>query len=171
MKSPLFETHLKAKDVKTEDLPAAFRKASLNMALSSLVCEKAIQSISNVPRENVAFILATHFGEIESSLEFLKTYYETQMPRPILFQNSLHNSTLGFVTIHLGLTGVAMTVSSDQETEKSAYLLAESLLETHSHVMICFVDCIPEALVPYYGKSFPSIEKYFNQASCFVYSR
>lgn len=167
----IFETHLNSADVNLEALSPAFRKASLNMVMGSLVCEKVIQQIPLVPKDQVALVLATHFGEVDSSLEFLRIYHETQMPRPILFQNSLHNSTLGFASIQLGLTGPAITVSADKETEAAALLTVDTLLETSPYVLLCFVDYIPELLTFYYLDRFPFMKKYLNKASCFLFHR
>lgn len=167
----IFETSIKSSEVDLENLAPAFRKASLNMIMASVVCEKAIQQIADVPKADVGFILGTHFGELDSTLEFLRTYHETQVPRPILFQNSLHNSTLGFITIQLGLTGPSLTVTTDCETVSSAMLMAETLLEKSRYVLVCLIDCIPEKLTPYYLKRYPFFEKHLNKASCMLFSR
>ena len=167
----LNKTELKITELDLETLDPSYRKATVNMALACLACENLLKLHPEIPRGDISFILATHFGEVHSTLEFLKTYHETQVPRPILFQNSLHNSTLGFTSIQLGLTGPAMTVSADAETEKATYELADSLFELSPYVLVCFVDYVPESLMAYYEQSFPFIKKYLNQASSFLYSR
>lgn len=165
----LTQTQVKATDIDLDQLDATYRRASLNMVMACLACEEAIQKLPHdLDKDDLAVIFATHFGEVESSLSFLKTFEESKMPRPILFQNSLHNSALGFTSIHLGLKGPAMTISVDEETEGSAYLLAETLLENHARVLICFVDHIPLPLMNAYLKRFPFVEKFLNQATCLI---
>ncbi len=171
IKNLIFETSLSASEIHPEEMGAVYRKATLSMMMACLVCEQAIQKISNVPKNEIAFILGTHFGEVDSTLEFLSTYNETQIARPILFQNSLHNSTLGFTSIQLGLTGPALTVSTDHETERASMLLADTFLETNPYVMLCFVDYIPEPLIPFYLERFPFLKNSLNRATCLLYSR
>lgn len=147
---------------------ARFRKATSNMILATLACEHVLQ---NLPSKDVSLVLGTHFGEVESTLDFLNNYHLTQVPSPILFQNSLHNSTLGFVTLHLGLHGPAMTVSADHETVSSAFKTAENLLQLTPCVMVCLVDCIPESLVSHYLANFPFMNKHINRAACFALTK
>ncbi|MGE3759614.1 MAG: beta-ketoacyl synthase chain length factor, partial [Pseudobdellovibrionaceae bacterium] len=103
--------------------------------------------------------------------DFLSGFHETQTPSPILFQNSLHNSTLGFTTIHLGLTGPALTVSADKATISSALETAQSLLEVTPYALVCFVDYIPTELEPYYLARYPFMEKNWNRAFCCALAR
>jgi hypothetical protein len=168
----LSEHILPAAEVDLNSLPPAFRRATLNMALATLSCEKCLEALPpGLPRDQVSFVVATHFGEVRTTLEFLSTFHETQTPRPILFQNSLHNATLGFASIHLGLTGPAMTVSCDRETASAARALGESLLALTPYMLLCFVDCIPGPLTEYYLNAFPFLETHLNKASCFLYAR
>jgi 3-oxoacyl-(acyl-carrier-protein) synthase len=163
---------IEASQLNFDALDPAYRRATTNMAMATLACEQALSTIpAQIPREEVSFVLGTHFGEVHSTLDFLSTYYETNTPRPILFQNSLHNSTLGFATIKLGLTGPALTVITDRKTQNSVLNLAESLLTMTPYVMVCFVDCIPDQLIPQYLENFPFMEKFMNKAHCFVFSK
>ena len=148
---------------------APFRKATMNMKLAFLVCEKALLSLPNTPKESITFIVATHFGEVQSTLDFLSTYNESQVPSPILFQNSLHNSTLGFVAIQLGLVGPAMTISLAEQTQNSLQLLVQSMTDLGKAVIICFVDYIPSELQPHYLANFPFLNHTLNRAIAYAF--
>lgn len=164
------QTYLNLKDLDLNSLDPSFRRATPNMILATLGCQKLLESIPNVARDEISFLLGSHFGEIGMSLDFLKTYHDTQIPRPILFQNSLHNSTLGFATIHLKLTGPAMTVSTGQQTVTSTFDLVENMLLQTPFALICFVDGAPENVFQYYREFWPEFERYQNQAYCFLLS-
>jgi 3-oxoacyl-(acyl-carrier-protein) synthase len=51
------------------------------------------------------------------------------MARPLLFQSSLHNGTLGFLSIELGITGPSFTVSQHVQTREESIALGKSLIE------------------------------------------
>jgi hypothetical protein len=160
------------RDLNLDSLDPSYRRATVNMALATLCCEKLLAKLpEGIDKNQISFVVATHFGEVHSTLEFLNTYNETKTPRPILFQNSLHNSTLGFASIQLGLTGPGLTISCDHETEFSAKLTCENLLELTPYVLLCFIDCIPSELSNFYLEKFPFLEKHLDQASAFLYSR
>lgn len=165
------EAALETRDVRLDELDARFRKASLNMALTTLCTQSVLEKIPRIPKERISFVVGTHFGEIESTLEFLIGVHESNTPRPILFQNSLHNSTLGFTTIQLGLTGPAMTVSADRETVAAALAMADTLAELTPAVLICIVDVIPDALKDEYLAQHPFLEASLNRARCYAYLR
>jgi hypothetical protein len=168
----LAENTLSVSDVQVDSLAPTYRRASLNMSLATLCCEKTLRELPpDIDKDQLSFVVATHFGEVSTTLEFLNTYRETQTPRPILFQNSLHNSTLGFASIQLGITGPAMTVSCDVDTERAALDISETLLELTPYVLLCFVDCIPQALRDHYVNTFPFLEKHLNRAHSLLYAR
>jgi hypothetical protein len=168
----LAENVLDARQIDLNSLDPAYRRATLNMALTTLNCEQLLKMLpATVSKDQISFVVGTHFGEVSTTLEFLRVYHETQTPRPILFQNSLHNSTLGFASIHLGLTGPAMTVSCDRDTEKAAMEISESLLQITPYVMLCYVDSIPDSLTEHYLETYPFLEKFLNKARCFLFAR
>lgn len=164
----LAQSHLALKDIDQNAIDPAFRRATPNMTLATLACENLLKSVPNIPRSEISFILGSHFGEIAASLDFLKTYHDTGVPRPILFQNSLHNSTVGFATIQLGLTGPALTVSTDYLTTRSVLDLAENVLEMTPFAILCFVDSVPERVAAHYQSHLANFERYQNQAYCFL---
>lgn len=167
----LAQHRVRAHEINLDQLDPAFRKATLNMALATLASDEVLKKIPDVPRDQISFVLATHFGEVATTMDFLETYRDSQLARPLLFQNSLHNSSLGFACIHLGLTGPAITVSADRETHAAALSTAENLLGLTPYVLVCYVDCLPAPLAPYYLASFPFLKEHLDQASCELYAR
>ncbi len=61
--------------------------------------------------EDCGFVLGSCHGELEVTIDFLKTYSQTGVARPLLFQNSLHNSTSGFICMNWKISGPMLTVS------------------------------------------------------------
>ncbi len=161
---------LDSKEINLEILPVAYRKATMNMALTTLACEKLLTAAAEILKEDIAFVVGTHFGEVDSTLDFLSTFYQTNVARPTLFQNSLHNSTLGFSAIQIGLTGPALTISLSTETQGSLGLLVDSLLGLSSAVLICFVDFIPEKLAEHYLENFPFLKHTLNSATAYLFA-
>ena len=161
------KTEINSLELTSANDSAPFRKATMNMKLAFSACEKALNSLPTMPKENITFIVATHFGEVQSTLDFLSTYSETQVPSPILFQNSLHNSTLGFVAIQLGLIGPAMTISLAEQTQNSLQLLVQSMVDLGQAVIICFVDYIPNELQAHYLAHFPFLKHTLNRATAY----
>ncbi len=155
-------------EINLEILDPAFRKATSNMIAAHAVCQKTLAGLTEAQKKSLSFIVATHFGEVSSSLEFLTTLKESKMAKPILFQNSLHNSTLGFVSIQLGLTGPCFTLSADEKTDEAVANTAEALLPLTENVMICYVDMIPAFLKENYAQSFPSLSLHLGWARSVV---
>lgn len=162
---------ISANEINLQELEPEFRKATLNMVLATFAMKTVLREAQDVPRHQIATIVGTHFGEVESSLDFLSTYRQSKITRPILFQNSLHNSTLGFASIQLGLTGPGMTISTDDLTVRAVANCAESLLTTSEYVLICFVDYIPSALVESYQRKHPFLQQHLNLARAFLLTR
>ncbi len=155
----------------SEGINPAFRKATLNMQAAFSVCHLSIQTLHQDQRDLVSLIVSTQFGEVSSSLEFLTTYYDTGLSKPILFQNSLHNSTLGFVTIQLAIKGPAITLSSDEQTDTAVQETARSLLELTPHVLICLVDIVPDFLKSHYAVAYPALKAHLGWARAFLISK
>lgn len=109
-----------------------FRKATLNMSLAWLSVDAAIARIRPWDRallSDTAMILGSSYGELETTKDFLGTLAASGVARPLLFQNSLHNATLGFLTMRLGFTGTAMTLSNRHFTGEDSLATALDLLE------------------------------------------
>lgn len=169
MISLIAKKEISAVDISINTLAPSFRKATMNMVLAHSACENVLKAVPDISRDDITFIVATHFGEVQSTLDFLSTYCETQIPSPILFQNSLHNSTLGFVAIQLNLMGPALTISLAEQTQDSLTLLVESMLDLGRAVIICFVDFIPQELHKHYLENFPFLKNTLNKAIAFAF--
>jgi 3-oxoacyl-(acyl-carrier-protein) synthase len=158
-------------DIKNFDENPTYRKATPNMALAAIACNQLLEKHPQIVKSQIAFVLGTAFGEVEASLSFLKFQSEEGISRPNLFQNSLHNSTLGFVTIQLGLTGPAVSVSSGSATYSSTMLTAQTLLHLSDYAFGCIVDVVPENLQTYYIDVFPDVQSYIGKAHCWLWKR
>lgn len=114
-------------DVSGHALLPEFRKSSLGMVYTHAAVTKLLQAtpeaIAKVGAEQCGIVVGTSQGELGSTKEFLENIALKGVARPIIFQNSLHNSTLGFLTLQFGITGQALTVSN-------GYLSGEDALST-----------------------------------------
>ncbi len=108
-----------------------FRKATRHMCLAYESFSTALQGadLTSVPPERLGLILASSHGELPVTLEFLKTLAISGVARPLLFQNSLHNSTTGFLSLTFKISGPAITVSNLYFSGESALQTASTLLE------------------------------------------
>ena len=112
-------------------IPAAWRKATRNMIMATASIERALQTAPGLidsARDEIGLVLGSNSGELETSSEFLTTLSRTRVARPVLFQNSLHNATTGFASIHFRLTGPTFTVSSGRQNPREALILAQALM-------------------------------------------
>jgi 3-oxoacyl-(acyl-carrier-protein) synthase len=123
----------------------ALRKASKKMMLALAACERAIASSGIEDVSRGALILNSGFGEIEATGGFLKAFEETKVARPLLFQNSLHNSTTGFLAIHFGIQGPLFTVNHRSEGGSQALGIASTLLDEGlcDHCVVVSVESVP----------------------------
>lgn len=120
-----------ARDLEGYAVPPQWRKATRNMMTATLSMERAL---AHVPgwmeraHEETGLVLGSNSGELETSSEFLTTLSRTKVARPLLFQNSLHNATTGFASIHYKLTGPTFSVSSGAQLPLESLEMARSLL-------------------------------------------
>lgn len=119
-------------DVKSYLMQAAFRKASRKMTLCFDAIKKAVATNPSLFTSEklgaAGLVLNSGFGEIEATGGFLKGLSETGVARPIFFQNSLHNSTTGFLAIQFGIRGPVFTVNHRTRGGNEALEIAETLL-------------------------------------------
>jgi hypothetical protein len=158
-------------NIDPQNLDPKFRRATLNMIASSIVCQNTLKKYGLQKNRSVGFIYATHFGEIESSTQYLYLLDKENFGRPILFQNSLHNSTLGFVTVDLQLKGPSLTVSGGDHMNESILNAAESLLSICDDVLVCMSESIPDKYVNIYAETFPRAISWFNRSEAFLISK
>ena len=128
-----------------------FRKSTRNMILALVATERALaQAAAFAIDERTALVFGTAYGEIETTKDFLLTLADLRIARPLLFQNSLHNSTTGFLTLHFKLTGPALTVSSASVTGEESLNTAFTCLRSGicDRAIVTVTDSIPADLHP-----------------------
>lgn len=115
----------------------AFRRATRNMAMAYA----AVQSLlTSLPSEWVAkhaptwsAVLGTSDGELDVTVQFLKIFGGSAMARPFLFQSSLHNATLGFLSERFGWRGAGATLCGyDTSGEQALEAASEWTCQTSS---------------------------------------
>ena len=129
------------------------RRATASMKMSIYLMEEFFKKQKDLFDEETPLIFCSRHGEIEPTIEFLKNYAEKALARPFLFQNSLHHSTLGFVSQNLQLLGPSYTLCSEDNPLGEAQCLAESLIEGGApSVAILCVDHMPQFMKEVLGK-------------------
>jgi hypothetical protein len=91
-------------------------------------------------------VLNSGFGELESTGGFLQALSETGLARPLLFQNSLHNSTTGFLAIQLGILGPVLTINHREEGGFQAFEAASVLIQSGQcqSCLVVTVETVPK---------------------------
>lgn len=112
-------------------IPPAWRKATRNMVMATAAIGRALtldKAWLEAHGAKVGLVLGSNSGEMETSVEFLSTMAKTGMARPVLFQNSLHNATTGFASIHFAIRGPSFSVASGSNLSGECLSAAEGLL-------------------------------------------
>ena len=123
-----------------------FRKASINMKMAYHSILQATENFNHL--EDCSFVLGTSYGEIDNTKEFLKNLAVSGLARPILFQSSLHNGTLGFLALELKMKGPSFTISEHCFSGEKALLQAIDLIKA---------DISPASLVTAYDIMSPAL--------------
>jgi 3-oxoacyl-(acyl-carrier-protein) synthase len=103
------------------------------MMLAFAAIEEALSGLNGINLAQTfgasfGMVLGTSLGELDVTQEFLGTLASSGVARPILFQSSLHNATIGLMSLHLGVTGPCLTVSGSHCTGEKALETAQVLL-------------------------------------------
>jgi hypothetical protein len=106
-----------------------FRKATRNMAMAYASLEPLLAELDSEIVRETGLVFGSSHGELETTKEFLKTLAATEVARPILFQNSLHNSTVGFLAMKVGITAPTVTLSNGMHTAEDVFEAARTLLD------------------------------------------
>jgi hypothetical protein len=120
-----------------------FRKATRNMKMGYAAIEPILERFPKL--QSASFVLGSSYGELEVTKTFLSTLEQQGVARPLLFQNSLHNATLGFLALKIGATGPSMTVSHRHFTGENCLEAASLLLAAGSSLCLALTV---EARVP-----------------------
>jgi hypothetical protein len=81
-------------------------------------------------RAKLGMVLGTSHGELDHTIQFLRGLGAAGVARPFLFQNSLHNATLGFLSQRLGICGPGFTVSHRFGSGEDSLELATDLIDS-----------------------------------------
>ncbi len=102
------------------------RKKSVNMVLASEIVKDLWRKLpSDLDLSSLNIIFCSGEGELQQTFEYFRNLAQDRA-RPILFQNSLHNSTLGSLSLELpGITS-GITVSNGELSFESAVDMALS---------------------------------------------
>lgn len=89
------------------------RKKSENMVFAIKITESLLLDLPQEIKSKFNLILTTGDGEIAQTYDFLKNLAENRL-RPTLFMNSLHNSTLGALSLEVPGIVSGMTISNGE---------------------------------------------------------
>jgi 3-oxoacyl-(acyl-carrier-protein) synthase len=117
---------------------SSFRKATRNMMMGYAAIEPLLAKVPQLAK--AAFVLGSSYGELEVTKEFLNTLDTQGLARPVLFQSSLHNATLGFLSLKLGIRGPSITVSHRYLTGENCLEAASLMIE--SGVELCLTAAV-----------------------------
>jgi hypothetical protein len=137
-----------------------FRKATRNMMLSFLAIQKAVAPYENRLKDfsgQLGLFLGTGHGELEATHHFLTRFKESGHGSPTSFQNSLHNSTAGFLTQKLRIEGVSLTTSNSYFSGENALDLAVLALREDQirFALVVGVDSLVPGLRHAFGRMYP----------------
>ena len=127
-----------------------FRRATTNVRLAASAVEVALAKLPlplGALGLRVGLVVATGHGELEPTAGFLLELGRSNVARPLLFQNSLHNTVTGFLAQRLRIEGPVTTVSDGMYSGEDALDVARTLLLSDADVVLVVgVDTFPPAL-------------------------
>ncbi len=121
------------------------RKKSINMLLCEDSLKKLLESTTLPVGLPLKLFLCSGEGELAQTYKFYYDLAVNQRARPILFQNSLHNSTLGSCSIAFPNIEMGATISSSLHSIESALDIALNEIEP-ALILIVGVDAYPSEL-------------------------
>jgi 3-oxoacyl-(acyl-carrier-protein) synthase len=131
-----------------------FRKATRNMILAHAALDEALSPFFEKTKkpclEDFGLVLGTSRGELDVTMRFLTGLAEKKVASPLLFQNSLHNSTAGFLSLYWKLSAPAITVSNSYFTGEDALDLGALMIQEQQcrFCIVAAVDSTPPELLP-----------------------
>lgn len=155
---------------------AEFRRATRNqifayLAIQAVLEPHAARLSTILPR--LGLVVGTGHGELAVTKDFLGELGKSGVARPILFQNSLHNATLGFLTKAFSVMGPALTVSNLFFSGENAIDLATVLLESGDvdYCLAVGVDGLVPELAPSLRECYPHGTRLGEGAGALLLSR
>ncbi len=150
MKSFILNAHHVEKSWNPSSLVSnEFRKATQNMRYCFFTVTELLAPFQELIRAHsvgrMGIFLGTSHGELEPTIEFLKNLAPSKVVNPIHFQNSLHNSTLGFITQRFSLTSPGMTTTNLYFSAEGALEMAQLALHVKQvdFALVLACDTIP----------------------------
>jgi 3-oxoacyl-(acyl-carrier-protein) synthase len=135
-----------------------FRKATPSMTMAYAALKKALNLLPRtIDQQNMGVVVGSSYGELELTEQFLVHLKKNNMARPMIFQNSLHQSILGFLSMMLRSSGPALTVSNrffsgENALEAGQTLLGAGACETCA---VIAVDAFAPTFAPVYERLYP----------------
>lgn len=136
---------LRLADIRELTLLNENRKKSPNMLIASVLAKKILAAArSQIAIHDLDLIFCSGEGELQQTFDYFKGLTQG-LARPILFQNSLHNSTLGSLTLEIEHLVAGHTISDGDLSFEAAIDMA--LATAHARpVLIIGVDVYNEEL-------------------------
>jgi hypothetical protein len=131
------------------------RKKTINTLLAREVIKDLVTDFYGKDHSNFQFdfILCTGDGELNQTFQFYQNLALKNYARPILFQNSLHNSTLGALSLEVSGMRLGMSISNGCLSYENGIDLALNR-PTELPVIIVGVDSYPKELIDMKSKSY-----------------
>lgn len=94
-------------------------------------------------KETTGIILATGFGALKTTFDFLDSYIEKgdRLASPTCFSNSVHNAAAAHISICYGITGPNLTVSQFDMSFISALITAKTWLDENKVTAVLVGAC------------------------------
>jgi hypothetical protein len=143
----------------------AFRKATRNMKLAYLALSDAMNEIEeglkSISTERISLFITSGFGELEPTTKFLQGAMIDSKLSPTAFQNSLHNSILGFISTMFKLDGPCYTITNTYFSCENALDAALDTLgqEAADVAIVIGVDSIVRDIEDSMNFLYPSVTK------------
>jgi len=126
------------------------RKATEMMLWAFAAAKGCLEGVS-LPGHELGIVVGSGQGELETTKEYYRALALENAARPFLFQNSLHHSTAGMLSLALKITGPSVTVSDSFFSGESAVDMAATLLDSRQCLACVVVGT--DTLVPTFDKA------------------
>ncbi len=127
-------TNKRETDIASELIDEKNRKKSPNMLFAiaaGLDIFNQIESLSYLKDSVVDIIFCTGEGEMAQTFEFYKNLANNGRAQPLVFQNSLHNSTLGALSLSVSPLSSGITLSNGSISCEMAIDMALAMASTN----------------------------------------
>lgn len=160
-------------DLEIEKRDHPQRNITENMQMGKVCINKLRQTIIDpfVEKHKIGLYIATSYGEMMANYGFYKNLGQNHA-RPILFQNSLHNSTLGFLAQQYKLKAMGRTiVQGEHSAEYGIQACIDDLLLEKLDLAILFChEFLPGELDETLLTFYPEGTQLKNGACCCVFA-